>query len=380
MKKILVVFGTRPEAIKMAPLVKELQKFPNEISCKLCVTGQHREMLDQVLKLFALTPDYDLDVMSPGQSLTELTSKIMLKIFPVIEADKPDFIIVHGDTTTTLSASLAAYYQQILVCHIEAGLRTDDKYAPWPEEINRRVTGAIANLHFTPTEEAKNNLLSENVDADSIFVVGNSVIDSLLYIQKIIDSSSPLQEDLEKEFSYIRPECKLLLVTGHRRENFGEGFQNICQALKSLVEARQDIQIIYPVHLNPRVLEPVKDILSTSERIHLIEPLNYSAFVFLMSKAYLVLTDSGGIQEEAPSLGKPVLVTRDKTERPEALAAGTVRLVGTCKTKIFDSVIDLLDNNTSYDLMSTAINPYGDGTTSSRIVKELLNYHLQSKT
>jgi len=380
MKKILVVFGTRPEAIKMAPLVKELQKFPNEISCKLCVTGQHREMLDQVLKLFALTPDYDLDVMSPGQSLTELTSKIMLKIFPVIEADKPDFIIVHGDTTTTLSASLAAYYQQILVCHIEAGLRTDDKYAPWPEEINRRVTGAIANLHFTPTEEAKNNLLSENVDADSIFVVGNSVIDSLLYIQKIIDSSSRLQEDLEKEFSYIRPECKLLLVTGHRRENFGEGFQNICQALKSLVEARQDIQIIYPVHLNPRVLEPVKDILSTSERIHLIEPLNYSAFVFLMSKAYLVLTDSGGIQEEAPSLGKPVLVTRDKTERPEALAAGTVRLVGTCKTKIFDSVIDLLDNNTSYDLMSTAINPYGDGTTSSRIVKELLNYHLQAKT
>jgi len=380
MKKILVVFGTRPEAIKMAPLVKELQKFPNEISCKLCVTGQHREMLDQVLKLFALTPDYDLDVMSPGQSLTELTSKIMLKIFPVIEADKPDFIIVHGDTTTTLSASLAAYYQRILVCHIEAGLRTDDKYAPWPEEINRRVTGAIANLHFTPTEEAKNNLLSENVDADSIFVVGNSVIDSLLYIQKIIDSSSRLQEDLEKEFSYIRPECKLLLVTGHRRENFGEGFQNICQALKSLVEARQDIQIIYPVHLNPRVLEPVKDILSTSERIHLIEPLNYSAFVFLMSKAYLVLTDSGGIQEEAPSLGKPVLVTRDKTERPEALAAGTVRLVGTCKTKIFDSVIDLLDNNTSYDLMSTAINPYGDGTTSSRIAKELLNYHLQAKT
>ena len=380
MKKILVVFGTRPEAIKMAPLVKELQKFPNEISCKLCVTGQHREMLDQVLKLFALTPDYDLDVMSPGQSLTELTSKIMLKIFPVIEADKPDFIIVHGDTTTTLSASLAAYYQQILVCHIEAGLRTDDKYAPWPEEINRRVTGAIANLHFTPTEEAKNNLLSENVDADSIFVVGNSVIDSLLYIQKIIDSSSRLQADLEKEFSYIRPECKLLLVTGHRRENFGEGFQNICQALKSLVEARQDIQIIYPVHLNPRVLEPVKDILSTSERIHLIEPLNYSAFVFLMSKAYLVLTDSGGIQEEAPSLGKPVLVTRDKTERPEALAAGTVRLVGTCKTKIFDSVIDLLDNNTSYDLMSRAINPYGDGTTSSRIAKELLNYHLQAKT
>lgn len=380
MKKILVVFGTRPEAIKMAPLVKELQKFPNEISCKLCVTGQHREMLDQVLKLFALTPDYDLDVMSPGQSLTELTSKIMLKIFPVIEADKPDFIIVHGDTTTTLSASLAAYYQRILVCHIEAGLRTDDKYAPWPEEINRRVTGAIANLHFAPTEEAKNNLLSENVDADSIFVVGNSVIDSLLYIQKIIDSSSRLQGDLEKEFSYIRPECKLLLVTGHRRENFGEGFQNICQALKSLVEARQDIQIIYPVHLNPRVLEPVKDILGTLERIHLIEPLNYSAFVFLMSKAYLVLTDSGGIQEEAPSLGKPVLVTRDKTERPEALAAGTVRLVGTCKTKIFDSVIDLLDNNTSYDLMSRAINPYGDGTTSSRIAKELLNYHLQAKT
>ncbi|MDC1008374.1 UDP-N-acetylglucosamine 2-epimerase (non-hydrolyzing) [Gammaproteobacteria bacterium] len=380
MKKILVVFGTRPEAIKMAPLVKELQKFPNEISCKLCVTGQHREMLDQVLKLFALTPDYDLDVMSPGQSLTELTSKIMLKIFPVIEADKPDFIIVHGDTTTTLSASLAAYYQRILVCHIEAGLRTDDKYAPWPEEINRRVTGAIANLHFAPTEEAKNNLLSENVDADSIFVVGNSVIDSLLYIQKIIDSSSRLQADLEKEFSYIRPECKLLLVTGHRRENFGEGFKNICQALKSLVEARQDIQIIYPVHLNPRVLEPVKDILGTLERIHLIEPLNYSAFVFLMSKAYLVLTDSGGIQEEAPSLGKPVLVTRDKTERPEALAAGTVRLVGTCKTKIFDSVIDLLDNNTSYDLMSRAINPYGDGTTSSRIAKELLNYHLQAKT
>jgi|TARA_B110000503_G_C7151959_1_gene415611 UDP-N-acetylglucosamine 2-epimerase (non-hydrolysing) len=374
MKKILVVFGTRPEAIKMAPLVKELQKFPNEISCKLCVTGQHREMLDQVLQLFSLVPDYDLDVMSPGQSLTELTSKIMLKVFPIIQSLEPDFIIVHGDTTTTLSASLAAYYQQVLVCHVEAGLRTDDIYAPWPEEINRRVTGVIANLHFAPTEEAKENLLNENVDQNSIFVVGNTVIDSLLYIQNTIDSTPSLQIKLKEEFSFIRSDCKLLLVTGHRRENFGEGFSNICKALKLLAETREDIQIVYPVHLNPHVLEPVKDILGSSERIHLIEPLNYSAFVYLMSKAYIVLTDSGGIQEEAPSLGKPVLVTRDKTERPEALAAGTVKLVGTCKDKIFSSVVDLLDNSDSYEFMSSAINPYGDGTAAKRIVQELLSY------
>ena len=374
MKKILVVFGTRPEAIKMAPLVKELQKFPNEISCKLCVTGQHREMLDQVLQLFSLVPDYDLDVMSPGQSLTELTSKIMLKVFPIIQSLEPDFIIVHGDTTTTLSASLAAYYQQVLVCHVEAGLRTDEIYAPWPEEINRRVTGVIANLHFAPTEEAKENLLNENVDQNSIFVVGNTVIDSLLYIQNTIDSTPSLQIKLKEEFSFIRSDCKLLLVTGHRRENFGEGFSNICKALKLLAETREDIQIVYPVHLNPHVLEPVKDILGSSERIHLIEPLNYSAFVYLMSKAYIVLTDSGGIQEEAPSLGKPVLVTRDKTERPEALAAGTVKLVGTCKDKIFSSVVDLLDNSDSYEFMSSAINPYGDGTAAKRIVQELLSY------
>ncbi len=374
MKKILVVFGTRPEAIKMAPLVKQLQKFPNEISCKLCVTGQHREMLDQVLQLFSLVPDYDLDVMSPGQSLTELTSKIMLKVFPIIKSLEPDFIIVHGDTTTTLSASLAAYYQQVLVCHVEAGLRTDDIYAPWPEEINRRVTGVIANLHFAPTEEAKENLLNENVDQNSIFVVGNTVIDSLLHIQNTIDSTPSLQIKLKEEFSFIRSDCKLLLVTGHRRENFGEGFSNICKALKLLAETREDIQIVYPVHLNPHVLEPVKDILGSSERIHLIEPLNYSAFVYLMSKAYIVLTDSGGIQEEAPSLGKPVLVTRDKTERPEALAAGTIKLVGTCKDKIFNSIVDLLDNSGSYEFMSSAINPYGDGTAAKRIVQELLSY------
>ena len=374
MKKILVVFGTRPEAIKMAPLVKQLQKFPNEISCKLCVTGQHREMLDQVLQLFSLVPDYDLDVMSPGQSLTELTSKIMLKVFPIIQSLEPDFIIVHGDTTTTLSASLAAYYQQVLVCHVEAGLRTDDIYAPWPEEINRRVTGVIANLHFAPTEEAKENLLNENVDQNSIFVVGNTVIDSLLHIQNTIDSTPSLQIKLKEEFSFIRSDCKLLLVTGHRRENFGEGFSNICKALKLLAETREDIQIVYPVHLNPHVLEPVKDILGSSERIHLIEPLNYSAFVYLMSKAYIVLTDSGGIQEEAPSLGKPVLVTRDKTERPEALAAGTIKLVGTCKDKIFNSIVDLLDNRGSYEFMSSAINPYGDGTAAKRIVQELLSY------
>ncbi|MDA7796670.1 UDP-N-acetylglucosamine 2-epimerase (non-hydrolyzing) [Gammaproteobacteria bacterium] len=374
MKKILVVFGTRPEAIKMAPLVKQLQKFPNEISCKLCVTGQHREMLDQVLQLFSLVPDYDLDVMSPGQSLTELTSKIMLKVFPIIQSLEPDFIIVHGDTTTTLSASLAAYYQQVLVCHVEAGLRTDDIYAPWPEEINRRVTGVIANLHFAPTEEAKENLLNENVDQNSIFVVGNTVIDSLLHIQNTIDSTPSLQIKLKEEFSFIRSDCKLLLVTGHRRENFGEGFSNICKALKLLAETREDIQIVYPVHLNPHVLEPVKDILGSSERIHLIEPLNYSAFVYLMSKAYIVLTDSGGIQEEAPSLGKPVLVTRDKTERPEALAAGTIKLVGTCKDKIFNSIVDLLDNSGSYEFMSSAINPYGDGTAAKRIVQELLSY------
>ena len=298
----------------------------------------------------------------------------MLKVFPIIKSLEPDFIIVHGDTTTTLSASLAAYYQQVLVCHVEAGLRTDDIYAPWPEEINRRVTGVIANLHFAPTEEAKENLLNENVDQNSIFVVGNTVIDSLLHIQNTIDSTPSLQIKLKEEFSFIRSDCKLLLVTGHRRENFGEGFSNICKALKLLAETREDIQIVYPVHLNPHVLEPVKDILGSSERIHLIEPLNYSAFVYLMSKAYIVLTDSGGIQEEAPSLGKPVLVTRDKTERPEALAAGTIKLVGTCKDKIFNSIVDLLDNSGSYEFMSSAINPYGDGTAAKRIVQELLSY------
>ncbi len=374
MKKILVVFGTRPEAIKMAPLVKELKKFPAEVTVKLCVTGQHREMLDQVLKLFSLVPDYDLNVMSPGQSLSELTSKIILKISPIIQRYKPDIMLVHGDTTTTLSASLAAYYQKILLCHIEAGLRTDDKYAPWPEEVNRRITGAIANLHFSPTEEARNNLLSENVNESSVFVVGNTVIDSLLNTKEIIDSSPSLQTDLAKEFNFIRDDANVLLVTGHRRENFGEGFKNICEALKLLAETREDIQIIYPVHLNPHVLDPVKDVLGSLERVHLIEPLNYLDFVYLMTKSYIILTDSGGIQEEAPSLGKPVLVTRDKTERPEALAAGTIKLVGTSKAKIFNTITDLLDDSSFYRLMSTSINPYGDGSSSKKIVKELLAY------
>lgn len=374
MKKILVVFGTRPEAIKMAPLVQELKKFPAEVSVKLCVTGQHREMLDQVLKLFSIVPDYDLNVMSPGQSLGELTSKIILKISPIIQKYKPDIMLVHGDTTTTLSASLAAYYEKILLCHIEAGLRTDDKYAPWPEEVNRRLTGVIANLHFSPTKEARNNLLSENVNESSIFVVGNTVIDSLLNTQEIIDSSSSLQKDLAKEFNFIRDDTNVLLVTGHRRENFGEGFKNICEALKLLAETREDIQIIYPVHLNPHVLDPVKDVLGSLERVHLIEPLNYLSFVYLMTKSYIILTDSGGIQEEAPSLGKPVLVTRDKTERPEALAAGTIKLVGTSKAKIFNTVTDLLDDTSFYRLMSTSINPYGDGSSSKKIVKELLAY------
>ena len=373
MKKILVVFGTRPEAIKMAPLVKELKKFPAEVSVKICVTGQHREMLDQVLELFSLVPDYDLNVMSPGQSLSELTSKIILKISPVIKEYKPDIMLVHGDTTTTLSASLAAYYEKILLCHIEAGLRTDDNYAPWPEEVNRRLTGAIANLHFSPTKEARNNLLNENVNENSIFVVGNTVIDSLLNTQEIIDTSSSLQTDLAKEFNYIRDEANVLLVTGHRRENFGEGFKNICEALKLLAETRADIQIIYPVHLNPHVLDPVKDVLGSLERVHLIEPLNYLSFVYLMTKSHIILTDSGGIQEEAPSLGVPVLVMREETERPEAVSAGTVKLVGTNSEQIYRECCNLLDDETAFLTMSKAHNPYGDGKASSRIIKELMN-------
>ena len=373
MKKILTVFGTRPEAIKMAPLIKELETH-GDFNCKVCVTGQHREMLDQVLELFSITPDFDLKVMKPKQTLASLTASILQSITKVIKSFEPDLIIVHGDTTTTLATSLAAYYEKTTICHIEAGLRTNDIYAPWPEEINRRITSVITNLHFAPTPQAKKNLLQEGVNKNKIFVTGNTVIDALHYVQNIVKHSDSIQKNLLKEFSFIDPDLKLILVTGHRRENFGKGFMNICNALKELVQLRDDIQVIYPVHLNPNVLNTVKEILDSQERIYLLKPLNYLSFSYLMDQAYIILTDSGGIQEEAPSLGKPVLVLREKTERPEAIAAGTIQLVGTSKAKILKSTINLLDNKEDYRLMSSAKNPYGDGKAAKRIVKELLKF------
>lgn len=371
MKKILTIFGTRPEAIKMAPLISELQK-SSEINCMVCVTGQHREMLYQVLDLFEIVPDHDLMVMTDGQTLSELTAKIILSLPPIIEDFKPDAILVHGDTTSTLAASLSGYYQQIPVLHIEAGLRTDNIYSPWPEEINRRVVSTIAQYHFAPTAQAKSNLLKEGISEERIGVTGNTVIDALFMILNRISDSPSIEKNLQKNFKFLDSGKKLLLVTGHRRENFGEGFQNICFALKELALERSDIEILYPVHLNPNVLSPVKEIIGTTRNIHLIEPQDYLSFAYLMNRSEIILTDSGGIQEEAPSLGKPVLVLRDNTERPEALAAGTVLLVGTDRVKIIKHVNNLLDNPSVYESMSQAINPYGDGYASKKILSTIL--------
>ena len=363
--KVLSVFGTRPEAIKIAPVISALANLP-QVDSRVCVTAQHRQMLDQVLELFEIKPEYDLNIMKPGQDLTDITSNILLTLRPILREFKPDLLLVHGDTTTTLASALAAYYEKITVGHVEAGLRTGNLYAPWPEEINRSIVGRIAQLHFAPTISAQENLLKEGVDPSKIFVTGNTVIDALLETVSKIEHNSKLNTELKGRFNFIDPNKKLITVTGHRRENFGDGFERICQALKVLSE-RPDVQIVYPVHLNPSVQEPVKRILTNSENVHLIEPLDYLPFVYLMSQSYLIITDSGGVQEEAPSLGKPVLVMRDTTERPEAVTAGTVKLVGTDKQKIIDEATALLDNEFAYNTMARAMNPYGDGKAAQRI-------------
>lgn len=365
--KILIVFGTRPEAIKMAPLVSLLDS-DERFDSKTCVTAQHREMLDQVLSLFEILPHYDLNVMKPGQSLYEITANILNGMNTVLEQFCPDVVLVHGDTATTFAASLSAYYRQIPVGHVEAGLRTGNLYSPWPEEANRKLTGVLAQYHFAPTELSRDNLISENVNKSSIFVTGNTVIDALLLIKKKIQQNTELEQTLAEGCAFLEKERELILVTGHRRESFGEGFERICAALKIIAERHPQVQIVYPVHLNPNVREPVERYLSGIENIYLIEPQDYLPFVYLMMKAHIILTDSGGIQEEAPSLGKPVLVMRETTERPEAVEAGTVKLVGTDTKKIVESVSELLTKDSSYKKMSLAHNPYGDGKACSRIV------------
>ena len=370
MKKVLILFGTRPEAIKMAPLVKEFQKHPTIFETKVCVTAQHREMLDQVLSFFDISPDYDLDLMKPGQNLYGLTGDIILGLKPVLEEFKPNYVCVHGDTTTTMAGSIASFYSGAKVCHVEAGLRTHNKWSPFPEEINRQITGRISDYHFAPTETSKNNLLSENVSKESILVTGNTVIDALLQsVDKVNENPSALIKNLELELG----SDEVILVTGHRRENHGEGFIRICNALKEIAENRPKTTIIYPVHLNPKVQEPVNRILKNVSNIKLIDPLAYQDFIWLMNRSKIIITDSGGVQEEAPSLGKPVLVMRDTTERPEAVAAGTVLLVGTNQQLIVDETIDLLTNEDRFNAMSTLHNPYGDGKACKHIVSFLEN-------
>lgn len=370
MQKILITFGTRPEAIKISPVIRALRSSA-QFDVKVCVTAQHREMLDQVLSLFELEPDFDLNLMKSGQDLTDITTGVLIGMRGIFLRWKPDQLMVHGDTSTAMAASLAAFYARIPVAHVEAGLRTGNIYSPWPEEINRRVVGRIATTHFAPTEKARQNLLGEGCDDGTIFVTGNTVIDSLLEIVKKFKSDGDLLQRMHERFSFIDFSKRLILVTGHRRENFGQGFEGICGALKVLA-TRPDIEIVYPVHLNPNVQEPVRRIIGQSPNIHLIDPLDYLPFVYLMSKAYLIITDSGGIQEEAPSLGKPVLVTRDNTERPEAVEAGTVKLVGTDADRILLEAADLLDNRVEYSRMAAKINPYGDGMASARIAEAML--------
>ncbi|MDY4312272.1 UDP-N-acetylglucosamine 2-epimerase (non-hydrolyzing) [Pseudomonas putida] len=371
--KTLTVFGTRPEAIKMAPLALQLAQ-DSRFEARVCVTGQHRQMLDQVLELFGITPDYDLNIMKAGQDLTGVTTAILQGIKPVLADFKPDVVLVHGDTATTFATSLAAYYQQIPIAHVEAGLRTNNLYSPWPEEGNRRLTGALAALHFAPTTTSRENLLREGTDPTHIFTTGNTVIDALLEVEKKLQSPE-LNARFARHFSYLAADRRLLLVTGHRRENFGGGFERICQALVHTARQFPELDVVYPVHLNPNVREPVNRLLGDVRNIHLIEPLDYLPFVYLMTRAYVILTDSGGIQEEAPALGKPVLVMRDTTERPEAVAAGTVRLVGTQVDSIVRELNTLLTNEAVYREMSVAHNPYGDGHACARI-REALATHL----
>lgn len=370
--KALIVFGTRPEAIKMVPVVKAMVA-RDGIDVRVCVTAQHREMLDQVLSLFEIVPDYDLDIMKAGQSLSDITSHVLLGLELILKEFAPDIVLVHGDTTTTLATSLAAYYQRIAVGHVEAGLRTGNIYSPWPEEINRKVAGTIASLHFAPTEGARQNLLQEGVLDRSIFVTGNTVIDTLYNVIAMLDADRELSQGLAETFM-LPNDKRIILVTGHRRESFGGGFERICEALRKIA-SRGDAHIIYPVHLNPNVREPVERLLGAAENISLVSPQDYLPFVYLMNRAELILTDSGGVQEEAPSLGKPVLVMRDTTERPEALDAGTVKLVGTDEKFIVSELEKLLDDRHAYDAMSIAHNPYGDGKAAARIVSAIQTWN-----
>lgn len=372
----MTIFGTRPEAVKLAPVIKKLEENKDLFESIICVTAQHRQMLDQVLDLFEIKPDYDLNIMKPNQSLFELTSNVLLNLQPVLEKEKPDIILVQGDTTTVFVASLAAFYLKIKVGHVEAGLRTFNKYSPFPEEVNRKLTTSIADYHFAPTEISQKNLIDENIDKNSIYVTGNTVIDALfltlkkLKLDQINNELSPKVKEISDLCLKINPKNnkKIVLLTGHRRENFGQGFENICYAIKEIAEKNSDVEIIYPVHLNPNVREPVMRIISKNSNIHLIEPLDYEPFVYLMDKSYVIITDSGGVQEEAPSLGKPVLVMRDTTERPEAVLAGTVKLVGTDKDLLIKEANILLNNLDEYKKMSMAHNPYGDGKASQRII------------
>ncbi|WP_047609278.1 non-hydrolyzing UDP-N-acetylglucosamine 2-epimerase [Rahnella aquatilis] len=373
MNKILLVFGTRPEAIKMAPLIN-LLKTDNRFEFKVCVTAQHREMLDQVLQLFEITPDFDLNIMRQKQSLISITTAILEGLANVFTVYKPDIILVHGDTTTTLASTLAAYYHQIKVGHVEAGLRTGNIYSPWPEEGNRKVAGSLANIHFAPTLNSKNNLLREGVNESDIFITGNTVIDSLILVKRKIESDIALDAQLKKILPFTAEKRKIVLITGHRRESFGEGFENICQAIHDVALKNPEVLFVYPVHLNPQVQEPVNRILNKVKNILLIAPLDYLPFVYLMNKSYVILTDSGGIQEEAPSLGKPVLVMRDTTERPEAVTAGTVKLVGSRKENIFENLNILLNDTKAYEDMSRSHNPYGDGTAAAQILNILAKY------
>lgn len=371
--KVLSVFGTRPEAIKMAPLVKALV-MEDGIDAHVCVTAQHRQMLDQVLDLFDIKPDYDLNIMKPGQTLSGVTSEILTRLEPVLQECRPDMVLVHGDTATTCATALAAFNQQINVGHVEAGLRTGNLYSPWPEEANRKITGVLARLHFAPTEDCRSNLLREGVAGKNIHVTGNTVIDALLMVMQMIENNVDLKQHLAKQFPVLREGARLVLVTGHRRENFGFGFERICGAIHDLSMEFPDVDFVYPVHLNPQVREPVNRTLHGIDNVHLVEPVDYLPFVYLMTRAHLILTDSGGIQEEAPALGKPVLVMRDTTERPEAVKAGTARLVGTKREEIVEGVRTLMRDKSAYRAMAQARNPYGDGHACDHIVSALKTF------
>lgn len=374
MKKIMLVIGTRPEAIKLAPVIKELEKYPKEFELVTVTTAQHRQMLDQVLKLFKITPSYDLDIMENNQTLPGITARIIQKLDPILKEEKPDWIFIQGDTTTTFISALIGFYHKIRIGHVEAGLRTHNKYCPFPEEINRRLTGVLTDFHFAPTQRAKSNLVSEGIPQENIFVTGNTVTDALLTTLENLKKDKLTLQHLNSQFSFLNSKStKLILVTAHRRENFGKSLENICFALKEIVENNPDVEVIYPVHFNPHVQDPVNRILrDNNRRIHLTDPLDYKSFIWLMDKSYLILTDSGGIQEEAPSLGKPVLVLREITERPETVKAGTAKVIGLDKDKIVRETQKLLNNGFEYHRMSKAISPYGDGKAARRIVEIIL--------